>query len=150
MKLFIGADHRGADLAKELYETLKEEGYDITKTEIPTTEEDDYPDFAFDVCKHVLEKKENLGIVICGNGIGISIAANKVKGIRCARVTTKEDAHHAKNHNGANVIAFGGLSLEDALEIVKTFIETPFPNEERHMRRIQKIIDYEQGVYNGL
>ena len=59
MKLFIGADHRGADLAKELYETLKEEGYDITKTEIPTTEEDDYPDFAFDVCKHVLKNKEN-------------------------------------------------------------------------------------------
>lgn len=150
MKIIIGADHRGANLATKIYENLKEQGYDIIKSNVPTSEEDDYPDFAFDVCKQVLENKENLGIVICGNGIGISIAANKVQGIRCARVTSKEDAHHAKNHNGANVIAFGGLTLEDALEMIKTFIETPFPTEERHLRRIQKIIDYEQGVYNGL
>ena len=87
---------------------------------------------------------------LAGNGIGISIAANKVKGIRCARVVSEEDAHHAKNHNGANVIAFGGISKEEALNIIKTFLNTKSATEERHIRRIKKIIDYENGAYNGL
>ncbi len=144
MKLFIGADHQGAALAKEITEDLKKEGFDAEYTKIKNDPTDDYPDFAFDICKQVLKEKENLGILLCGNGIGISIAANKVKGIRCARVLTKEDAHHAKNHNGANVIAFGGLSKEESMELIKTFIETPYATEERHLRRINKIIEYER------
>ena len=120
------------------------------KSKLINSNDDDYPDFAFDVCKNVLKDKENLGILICGNGIGISIAANKVKNIRCARIMSEEDAHHAKNHNGANVIAFGGIPSQEAIKIVDTFIETPVVTEERHLRRIQKIIDYENGAYNGL
>lgn len=150
MKLFIGADHRGKELENYLYQNLREAGLDIEMSKIETTSEDDYPDFAFDVCQNVIKSKENLGILICGNGIGISIAANKVKGIRCARVTNTEDAHHAKNHNGANVIAFGGISKEEALDIVKMFLNTPCANEKRHLRRIEKIINYEEGTYNGL
>ena len=150
MKLYIGADHRGKNLENYLYQTLLKESFDIEMSKIESNENDDYPDFAFDVCQKVRENKENVGILICGNGIGISIAANKVKGIRCARVTTMEDAFNAKNHNGANVIAFGGISNNDALNIVKTFLETPKVSETRHLRRIEKIIKYEQGEYNGL
>ena len=150
MKLFIGADHRGKELENYLFQSLKEAGIDIEMSSIKNNEEDDYPDFAFDVCQNVLKDPFNLGILICGNGIGISIAANKVKGIRCARVVNEEDAHHAKNHNGANVIAFGGISKEEALNIIKTFLNTKPVTEERHIRRINKIIDYENGAYNGL
>ena len=150
MELYIGSDHRGQELRDYIYDELKKEGYQIFKTIIPTTPDDDYPDFAFDVCTSVTKNKANLGILICGNGIGISIAANKVKHIRCARVVSEEDAHHAKNHNGANVVAFGGLSKAAALKIVKKFIETPMPTEERHIRRIEKILKYEEGTYNGL
>ena len=150
MKLFIGADHRGKELENYLFQSLKEAGIDVEMSSIKNNEEDDYPDFAFDVCKNVLKEEGNLGILICGNGIGISIAANKVKGIRCGRVVNEEDAHHAKKHNGANVIAFGGISKEEALNIIKTFLNTKSATEERHIRRIKKIIDYENGAYNGL
>ena len=150
MKIFIGADHRGANLAHQIYEQLKQENKDIEYTSIPTTPTDDYPDFAFDVCQNVQKSPENLGILLCGNGIGVSIAANKVKGIRCARVINEEDAHHAKNHNGANVIALGSLPINKAMTIVHTFIDTPYPTEERHLNRIKKIIKYEQGEYNEL
>ncbi len=146
MKIFIGGDHQGAQMGKELEKKLIEQGYQAEYTKIENNPQDDYPDFAFDVCKQVLKNKDSFGILICGNGIGISIAANKVKGIRCARVLNEGDAHHAKNHNGANVIAFGGLDENTVLNIVKTFIETPNPTEERHIRRINKIINYEKGA----
>ncbi len=146
MKIFIGADHQGAQTGKELEKRLNEEGYQVEYTKLENNPEDDYPDFAFDVCHHVLKEKDNIGILICGNGIGISIAANKVKGIRCARVVNEVDAYHAKNHNGANVIAFGGVEVEEAIKIIKKFIETPSPTEERHLRRIEKIINYERGA----
>ena len=148
MKLYIGADHRGKELENYLFQSLKEAGIDIEMTKIPTSDEDDYPDFAFDIAQNVAKNKENLGIVICGNGIGISIAANKVKGIRCARILTEEDAHHARNHNGANMIAFGGISHEEALKIVKTFLNTKPASEERHLRRIEKINAIEEGNYD--
>ena len=146
MKIFVGGDHQGAEVGKKIVEKLKEGGYQAEYTHLPNDPTDDYPDFAFDVCKHVLEDKDNIGVLICGNGIGISIAANKVKGIRCARVTTDEDVHHAKIHNGANVIAFGGQTLETALNWIHLFLETPAPNEARHLRRIEKIIKYEAGA----
>ncbi len=143
MKLFIGADHQGEKIAKQIQEELQKEGYLVEYSNVKNHETDDYPDFAFDVCEKVKKEQNSLGILLCGNGIGISIAANKVKKIRCARVINEEDAHHAKNHNGANVIAFGGLTKETSLKIIKKFIETPNPSEERHLRRIEKIIKYE-------
>ncbi len=139
MKLYIGSDHKGYPLEKEIVSVLKKEGYDIIESALPHNDTDDYPDFALDVATHVLNDKDSLGIILCGNGIGVSIASNKVKGIYCARVTTTEDAHHAKAHNGCNMIAFGGLELNLAIDIIKTFINTEYPNEERHLRRIEKI-----------
>jgi len=143
MKIYIGSDHRGIDLRDEIYNYLLQQNLDIQLSTIKNNETDDYPDFAFDVANHVINSEDSLGIVICGNGIGISIAANKVKGIRCARVTEEEDAYKAKNHNGANMIAFGGIELEKAKKIVDTFINTPIASEERHLKRIQKISNYE-------
>ena len=87
----------------------------------------------------------DLGIAICGSGIGISIACNKVKGIRCAKVSTKEEAIYTRNDNDANIIALSSsIPKEEALEIVKTFIDTPFSNEERHIKRIKKIKEFEE------
>ncbi len=150
MKIFIGADHRGYELAKKIYSELSKENYEVEFSQVATSAEDDYPDFAFDVCQNVIKDSQSIGILLCGNGIGISIAANKVKGIRCARVNNEEDAHDAKNHNGANIIAFGGIKLEDAMKIIKTFLKTELPTEQRHIRRIKKIINYENGAYNEL
>lgn len=144
MKIIIGADHRGVELKNKIKEYLEEEGLTVEVSSIENNDTDDYPDFAFDVGKKVLSEQNALGILICGNGIGISIAANKVKGIRCARVMTSDDAFKAKNHNGANIISFGGIPLEDAKSIVDIFITTKPASDQRHLKRIDKIINYEQ------
>ncbi|MCI8467237.1 MAG: RpiB/LacA/LacB family sugar-phosphate isomerase [Bacilli bacterium] len=148
MKIYMGADHQGVALRNVLESYLKEEGLEVEISKLPNHDLDDYPDFAFDICQKVVENEKNLGILICGNGIGISIAANKVKGIRCARVTNSDDAFKAKNHNGANVIAFGGISDETAKEIVDMFISTKKATEERHLKRINKVSFYESNESN--
>ncbi len=150
MNLYIGSDHKGYPLEKEIVRILKKEGIDTIESTIPHSPEDDYPDFALDVAKHVLNDKGSLGIILCGNGIGVSIASNKVKGIYCARVSSVEDAHHAKAHNGCNMIAMGGLDINLAVEIIKTFIQTENPTEERHLRRIAKVHKIEDETYYEL
>lgn len=151
MKIFIGSDHRGMELKQEIIKCLVEDEFNVYNTKTPNSEVDDYPDFAFEVGENVLKNEDALGILICGNGIGISIAANKVKGIRCARVMSEDDAFKSKNHNGANVIAIGAdQPLEKAMEIINVFISTKPASEERHLKRINKIIKYEQGEYNEL
>ena len=98
-----------------------------------------------------MSKEEDLGIVICGNGVGISIAANKVKGIRCARVDTIEDAIAAKEHNRANVIALPAtIDKEYAVDLCLSFIKAKPSELDRHVRRVNKIIAYENGDYNEL
>lgn len=149
MKIYIACDHRGVELKKYLIESLKNK-YDMLDSTLPNSSEDDYPDFAFDICTK-MDKINDLGILICGTGIGISIAANKVKGIRCARVNNLEDAKSARVHNHANVLAMpASLDNPQALEIAKIFIETAPSNETRHIRRVNKIISYEEGTYNEL
>lgn len=149
MKIYIACDHRGCELKKHLIENL-ENAYEIISSSLPNSSEDDYPDFAFDICTK-MDKAKDLGILICGTGIGISIAANKVKGIRCARINNLDDAKSARIHNHANVIAIpASLEKNVALEIIKTFLDTLPSNEERHVRRINKIINYEEGSYNEL
>lgn len=149
MKIFIGTDHRGVNLKDEIVKHLEEDGIEVQESIVKNHENDDYPDFAFDVAANI--KDDNLGILICGNGIGISIAANKVKGIRCARVCNVDDAFKAKTHNGANIIALGAnTSLDEALNIIDVFIVTKGPSELKHINRIEKILKYENGEYNGL
>lgn len=150
IKIILGADHQGIKIKDSIIEYLKKNAINVECSELKNFDADDYPDFALDVCKKVLN--ENcLGILICGSGIGMSIAANKVKGIKCARVFDENDAFTAKNHNGANIIAFGiNLDLEKIYKIIDTFIATKAPCEERHLRRIKKIDKIEQGLYDEL
>ena len=143
MKIGFASDHRGYQLKKYLIEEL-EKNYEIEDYGTYSEESVDYPDYAFILGKNVVNKNVDFGVAICGSGIGISIACNKVKGIFCAKVSNKEEAYYTRNDNNSNIVAFSEkTNKEEALEIVKTFIETPFSNEERHLRRINKIKEYE-------
>lgn len=147
IKIFLGVDHQGEKYKNKIVNYLKENGFDIKVVDIPNHEEDDYPDFAYAVCEEVI-KENGIGILACGSGIGMSIAANKVKGIRCAKVDNDDDAFFARNHNGANVIAFSTkLELTEIFKIIDTFLVTKEATEERHLRRIAKIEAIENGTY---
>ena len=151
MVIYLGADHQGVILKDKLISYLKSNDIDAMDIGLPNDDLDDYPDFAFKLGDLVSKDKHSLGILICGNGIGMSIAANKVKGIRCARVLNTDDAFKAKNHNDCNVIALGcTIDFDLVKEIVDTFISTKSASVERHLNRIQKIINYENGEYNEL
>lgn len=144
MKIGIASDHRGYQLKEQIINALKE-SYEII--DCGTTGEDpvDYPDYAFLLSKKVKDNEIDFGVAICGSGIGISIACNKVKGIRCAKVSNIEEAKYTRQDNDANIIAFSAdTKVDDAISYVKTFVETPFSNEERHQRRINKITEYEE------
>lgn len=138
MKIGIANDHRGVNLKRKVVDYLHDKGYSCTNYGTNTDETVDYVDYAEKLCKGILNKNIDVGILICGTGIGMSIAANKIDGIRCARVVTEEDAVLAKNHNMANVIAFSE-SLKDYKKVVDAFLETDYSEETRHKRRVDKI-----------
>ena len=143
MKLGITSDHRGFKLKTNLFKKLEEE-YQIIDFGTFSEESVDYPDYAFKLSKEVANKNLDYGIAICGSGIGISIACNKVKGIRCAKVSSVEDAYLTRKDNDANIIALSGkLSKFKAKNIVNTFFKTEFSNTDRYISRIKQISDYE-------
>jgi ribose 5-phosphate isomerase B len=145
MHVGLGADHAGFELKNALKRVLDELGvsYDDLGTSSP--ESVDYPDYAQAVASGVVEGRFDRGILVCGSGIGMSIAANKVDGIRAAVVTEAESARLSRAHNDANVIALGArlTSEADAGEIVRTFLETEFMGG-RHAERIEKIRSLEK------
>ncbi len=144
MKIGIGADHRGFLLKEKLKKFLEENNYQIKDFGTYSEEPSDYPDFAFPLCEDLVKKRINRGILICGSGLGMSISANKVKGIRAALCLNKEMAKMARNHNNANILVLAAnfTSLEIAKEIVLTFLKENFEGG-RHLRRIKKIKKYE-------
>lgn len=144
MKVSIGADHGGFELKEYLVENLKNE-YELKDNGCFSKDSVDYPLYAKMVAEDIQNKVSEYGILICTNGIGITIAANKFKGIRCALCVNEEMAEHAKLHNDANIVSLGKVnqSKEEALKIVKKFLETAFSNEERHLRRVNEIISFE-------
>ena len=145
MKIGIACDHRGYKLKEKIKKELLKRNYEIIDYGTYSEESTDYPDYAFKLGENVRNKNVNFGIAICGSGIGISIACNKVKGIRCAKVVNSAEAKVTRLDNDANIVAFGEkTSIEDALNIVETFITTPFSNLEKHVRRINKIKKYEE------
>ena len=151
MKIYIASDHRGFSVENEIVEHLKQMGMEVCTTKLVHNDNDDYADFAFELAENVAKDKESLGILICGTGIGMSIAANKVKGIRAARCVDVNDAFYSKNHNNANVICLGmENNVQKMCEIIDTFINTKKADEERHINRVNKIINYENGAYNEL
>lgn len=151
MTIYIAADHLGVEVKNNLIKHLNNNGLNVKEIDIPNNELDDYPDFAFKLCNLVRKDENSLGILICGNGVGMSIAANKVNGIRCVRAVDSDDAFKGKHHNGANVLAIGSnLGIDLTNEIVDTFITTKPASLDRYIRRIDKIIKYENGEYNEL
>lgn len=151
MKIYIASDHRGVDVEKKLINTLKGLGYEVENLDLLHHPNDDYPDFAFALCNKVKINNNSLGVLLCGTGIGMSIAANKVEGIRAARCVSKEDAYFSRQHNAANVICLPNtIEISALLDIITTFVTTPLADEDRHINRVNKIINYESGTYNGL
>lgn len=136
--LAIACDHGGFELKQEILKHLEERGVDYKDFGCDSTEAVDYPIYARKVTSAILSGECENGILICGTGIGISIAANKVKGIRAALCTDCFMAEATRQHNDANILALGGRVVGPglALKIVDTFLDTPFSNAERHMNRI--------------
>ena len=137
----IGCDHGGFALKNEVMKHLDERNIDYLDCGCFAEESCDYPDYSKVVCEAVNDGSCELGILICGTGIGMSIAANKNKGIRAALCSDCFSAEATKSHNNANVLCMGArvLGAGLALKIVDTFLDTPFSNDERHIRRINKI-----------
>jgi len=145
-RLIIGCDHAAIKLKTEIIKYLNgKDGYEIVDVGCDSDKSVDYPDFAEKACLEVLKDQNNLGILMCGTGIGISIAANKVPGIRCALCHDYTTAKLTRDHNNANVLAMGEriVGTEVAKDIVDAFLNTQFSNGENHVRRINKIKDIE-------
>ena len=145
MRIAIGADHAGFALKEDIKKALAEIGLPVEDFGTGSSDSVDYPDFAERVARGVASGQFDRGILICGTGIGMAIAANKIPGIRAATVTDQEMARLSREHNDANILAIGGriLDRKKALEIVRIFLETPFAGD-RHQRRIDKITNLER------
>lgn len=145
MKIGLGSDHGGFELKKEIADHLKKKGIECEDYGTYTKDSCDYPEYGYKVATAVIAGECDLGIVICGTGIGISLAANKVDGIRCACVSDTFSAEMSRAHNDANMLALGervvGKGL--ALKIVDTWLETPFEGG-RHQLRVDKIMALEK------
>ncbi|MCR1935593.1 ribose 5-phosphate isomerase B [Clostridium tepidum] len=145
MKIALGSDHAGLPLKNEIIKHLKDKGIEIEDFGTYTEESCDYPDYAKKVAEKVAENEFDFGILVCGTGIGISIAANKVKGIRAALCSDTFSAHACREHNNANILALGqrvvGVGL--ALDIVDTFLNAKFQGG-RHEKRINKMMEIEK------
>ena len=141
MKIAVACDHGGLQLKRALVRYLESKGHEVIDFGTDSEESCDYPDFALPAAEAVASKRCECGIVVCGTGIGVSIAANKVPGIRCALCGDCFSAKATRLHNNANVLALGALVTGPglALDIVDLFIDTPFSGEERHCRRIAQL-----------
>ena len=140
MKIAVASDHGGFALKEKVKEHLIERGFDVEDLGTYSEESVDYPVYGKACGEAVASGKADLGVVVCGTGIGISIAANKVKGIRCGLCTSVEMAHLTKQHNNANILALGGRTTEPelALKIVDEWLDTEFEGG-RHQRRVDML-----------
>ena len=144
MKIIIGGDHSAVTLKNRIISYLKNKGYSVNNIGTDSKDSVDYPDIAEKTCTEYLKGGYDFGILICGTGIGISISANKINGIRCALIINSFTAEMARAHNNANFIAFGArLEYSDPVEdIIDTFIKTEFEGG-RHRNRVNKIMNLE-------
>jgi len=145
MKISIGADHAGVDAKRRLVALLQRDGHAVADCGTDGTESVDYPDFAAAVAHAVAEGRAERGILVCGTGIGMSIAANKVAGIRAAKCNDPLEARLCRQHNDANVLCVGARVVDPAVmdEVARAFLATDFEGG-RHARRVAKMIELEQ------
>ena len=143
-KIVMASDHAGFDLKNTLVEQLKNDGYEVEDAGTYSKDSCDYPVFAEKACRYMLDGKTELCILVCGTGIGMSMAANKVKGIRAACCSDTYSAKYTRLHNDANVLCMGARVVGEGLayEIAKVFLETEFEGG-KHLRRINMISDLE-------
>lgn len=146
MKIAIGNDHGAVDLKFHIVEYLKRQGHEVVNFGSDVTDSCDYPVYAEKVAKAVVSGEFDKGILICGTGIGISIAANKVKGVRCALCSEPCSAKLTREHNDANILAMGARIIGPVLaeSIVDAFLTTQFCGDVRHQRRIDLVTKLEQ------
>jgi len=145
MKIVLGADHAGYELKDKIKQHLQQQGVDVRDEGTSSPDSVDYPDYARLVAHDVAEQRADLGILVCGSGIGMAIAANKVDGIRAANVSTEYEAQMSREHNNANVLALGAriVRADEAFRIVDKWLSTQFAGG-RHERRVEKIIAIEK------
>ncbi|MDU1400075.1 ribose 5-phosphate isomerase B [Finegoldia magna] len=145
MKIAIAADHCGFELKDSMVEYIKSLGNEVVDLGTNSADSVDYPDYAKKVCEEIQQGNSDLGILICGTGIGMSLAANKFDGIRAACVSDVYSAKMSRNHNNANVLCIGARVIGDEVAklIIKTFLENEF-EAGRHQRRVDKIMAFEK------
>ena len=145
MKIAVGCDHGALDLKNAVVAHLEKQGHEVTDFGTYTPDSCDYPEFAAAAAKAVASGECDKGIVLCTTGIGVSITANKIKGIRCALLSDVMSARLTREHNNTNMMAIGAGVVGQmlALEIVDTWIGTEFSHNERHQRRINKVMALE-------
>ena len=141
MKIGIASDHRGVILKEKIKKFLNDD-CQVIDYGTNSIESVDYPQYAYKIGEAIKDKKIDRGILICGTGIGMSIACNKVRGIRCAKINDLEEAILARSHNNINVIALGEKT-QNYKEIINAFLTTDFSNEEKHRRRVEMIDNYD-------
>lgn len=146
MRIAIGSDHAGLELKSFLVEYLKRAGHEILDMGTHNPKPVDFPDFTRPVCEAVLDGRAERGILVCGSGVGTSIAANKVHGIRAALCHDTYSARQSVEHNDANVLCLGGrvIGQELAREVVEVFLKAKFSGQERYRRRVEKIAAMER------
>jgi len=146
MKIVIGSDHAGFEHKKKISELIASLGHEIIDVGTNDKNSVDYPDYGEKGAKEISCGSAELGVLICGTGIGISMAANKVKGIRAAVCWNEETASLTRQHNDANVLCIGArfITVEEALNITRVFLDTPASGDIRHLRRIKKISSIEE------
>ena len=145
MRVVAGSDHAGFDLKQLLLPLLKQLGHEVIDVGTNSTAAVDYPDYAEAVGKAILEGRADRGVLICGSGVGASVAANKIHGIRAGICHDTYSAHQGVEHDDMNVLVLGSRVIGSAVapELVKAFLGANFTNEERHVRRLKKVLAIE-------
>ena len=150
MRIFIGSDHRGVEVRDHIAGPLRAQGHDVHTVAVGSNSSCDYPDVAYPVALAVAGGEADRGILICGTGIGMSIAANKVAGVRAALVHDEVGADMSRRHNNAKVLCLSadGLNEKQMVKVIRIFLDTPFDGG-RHERRVNKVMDIEAGKEPG-
>ena len=146
MRIAIGSDHAGFELKQHLATLVAAAGHAVTDLGAHSEEPVDYPDFAAAVGRAVVEGRADRGIIVCGSGAGAAVAANKVKGVRCTPAHDTYTAHQAVEHDDVNVLVMGSriVGIELARELVGAYLNAQYTAEERHVRRLGKVLDIEK------